>query len=108
MSNTEDNEYKTSILAYSRELNSLVSTNCITRSPEEEESLPPHTKKVVMDSEKEMTNSFPTFQGYATTNSKDMTLAPTPQFVMGSNKLNDSPMELNLTQYILNKFYKRL
>jgi hypothetical protein len=49
MYDAKDDEYKTEILTYNRKLDSLVSISCIIRSPEEEESSPPHTKDVVMD-----------------------------------------------------------
>jgi hypothetical protein len=39
----KDDEYETPILTYNKELDSLILTSCITRSPEEEESSPPHT-----------------------------------------------------------------
>jgi hypothetical protein len=74
----KDDEDETPILTYSKELDSLVSASCITKSLEEEENSPPHIKKiVVIDSTKEIENILPAFQGYATMNSKDMTLAPT-------------------------------
>jgi hypothetical protein len=76
-SKTYNNEYETPILIYNRKVDSLVSTSCITRSLEEEESSPPHIKDVVMDSKEEMENTLPQFQGYVATNSEDMTLAPT-------------------------------
>ncbi len=105
-SNVEDDEYETLVLAYNKKLDSLISTSCITRSLEEEESSPPHIKDVVTNSKKEMENTLPPFQGYAKTNSKDMTLTPTT--MMGSNKLNNSPMELGSTQYIQSRVYKHL
>jgi hypothetical protein len=40
--------------------------------------------------------------------SKDMTLAPTPQSIVGLNELNNSPMEPNLTQYFQSTIYKHL
>ncbi len=81
--------------------------NCITRSPEEEESSPPHTKDVVRDSKKEMENTLPPFQGYVVTNLEDMTLTPTPQSIVGSNELNNSPVELGSTQYVRNKVHTK-
>jgi len=103
----EDDEFKTPILIYNRKLDFLMLANCITRSPEEEESSPPHTKDVVRDSKKEMENTLPPFQGYVVINLEDMTLAPTPQFVVGSNKLNNSPMELGSTQYVRSKVHTK-
>jgi hypothetical protein len=100
VSEVEDNEYETLILIYKKKLDSLVSASCITRSLEEEKSLPPHTKDVVMDSKKEMENTLPPFQGYVIMNLEDMTLAPTPWFIVGSNELNNSLMEPNSAQYI--------
>jgi hypothetical protein len=64
ISNIEDDEYQTLIFTYSRELDSLVSANCITRSPEEKESSPPHIEDVVMESKEETKNTLPPFQGY--------------------------------------------
>jgi Leucine-rich repeat (LRR) protein len=52
----EDGAYETPIFAYSRELDVLVSANSITRSDLEEESSPPYSKNVMMDSKKEMMN----------------------------------------------------
>jgi hypothetical protein len=40
--------------------------------------------------------------------SEDMTPTPTPQSAVGSNEFNESPMEINSTQYIRSKVYKRL
>jgi len=62
VSNVEDNEYETLVFSYNKELDSLVSTICITRSPKEEESSPPHTKDVMTDLEEETKNIFPPFQ----------------------------------------------
>ncbi len=64
-SNVEDDEYKTPKLSYSKKLDSLILTSCITRSQEEEESSPPHIEDVVTNSKKEMENTLPPFQGYA-------------------------------------------
>jgi len=50
----------------------------ITRSLEEEESSPPHTKDVVTYSKEEMENNLPPFQGYVVMDLEDMTLAPMP------------------------------
>ncbi len=99
-SNTKDNEYETLVLAYSRKLDSLMLASCITRSPKEEESSPPHTEDVLMDSKEEIENTLPPFQGYAGMDSENMAPTPTPQSAMGSNKFNDSPMEPGSTQYI--------
>jgi hypothetical protein len=63
-------------------LDSLVSTNFITRSLKEEDNSPPHIEDTVMDSAEETNNTFPPFQGYAQMDLEDMTLAPTPQFIM--------------------------
>jgi hypothetical protein len=52
ISNVEDDEYETPILAYNRELDLLVSTSSITRSDVEEKNSPPYPKDVVMDLEK--------------------------------------------------------
>jgi hypothetical protein len=46
-SNVEDNAYETSLFAYSRELDVLISTNFIIRSDVEEESPPLHLKDVM-------------------------------------------------------------
>ncbi len=61
-SDVEDNEYETLILAYSKELDSLVLANCITKSLEEEENSPPHIEDAMMDSEEETTNTLPPFK----------------------------------------------
>ncbi len=53
-SNVEDNEYETSIFVYNKDLDSLVSTSCISRSPKEEENSPPHTEDTMMNSKDEM------------------------------------------------------
>jgi hypothetical protein len=45
-----DNEYETPVLAYNKELDSLVLISCITRSPKEEESSPPQTEIVMTNS----------------------------------------------------------
>jgi hypothetical protein len=74
----ENNEYETPIFTYSRELDSLVLANYITRSPKEEESSPPHTKNVVTDLEEETKNNLPPFQAYVIMDLKNMTSAPTP------------------------------
>jgi hypothetical protein len=50
-SNVEENEYKTLVVAYGRELDSLISTSYIIRSLEEEESPPPHIENAMMDLE---------------------------------------------------------
>jgi hypothetical protein len=62
----------------------------------------------MMDSEEEMENILPPFQIYVIMDSKDMTLVPTPQSTMGSNELNNSPMEPDSVQYVQNKVYRRL
>jgi len=58
-SDIEDDEYNTPIFTYNKELESLISSNCITRSPEEEESLPPHIEDAMTNSKKEMENTLP-------------------------------------------------
>ncbi len=60
----EDNEYETLVLAYNKELDSLILANYITRSLKEEESSPPHIEYVVMDSEEETKNMLPTLSQY--------------------------------------------
>jgi len=96
-SNVEDDEYETLVLAYNKKLDSLISTSCITRSLEEEESSPPHIEDVVTNSKKEMENTLPPFQGYA--NSKDMTLTPTPWWVL----TNWTTHQWNLVQLNISK-----
>lgn len=90
-SNIKDDAYETLILAYSRGLDLLVLANSITRSNVEEESSPPSSKDVVTNSKEE------------TTNLEDTTPTVTPQFATSSNKLNDPPVALGSTQYVLNK-----
>jgi hypothetical protein len=77
-SNAEDDEYETLIFTYNKELDSLISTNYITRNPKEEERSPPNIEDVVTNSKEETDNTFPPFQGYVATNLEDMTLMPTP------------------------------
>jgi hypothetical protein len=60
-SNIEDNEYETPVLAYNKELDSLVLASCITKSLKEEESSTPQIKDVVMDSKEETNNTLPPF-----------------------------------------------
>ncbi len=90
-SNIKDDAHETPVLTYSRELDLLVLVNSITRSDVEEESSPPYLEDVVTDSKEK------------TTNLEDTTSAATPQFATSSNKLNDPPMALGSTQYVLNK-----
>jgi len=78
------------------------------RSPKEKESSPPHIEDVMTNSKEKIENTLPPFQGYAATNLKNMILMPTPQSVVGSNELNNSPMEPSLTQYIQSKVYRHL
>jgi DNA segregation ATPase FtsK/SpoIIIE-like protein len=108
ISNIENNEYETLVLAYSRKLDSLLLANYITKSPEEEESSLPHVKNVVTNLEEETQNNLPPFQGFAIMDSENMTRMPTPQSAMGSNELNESPMELDSAQYIQSKVYRCL
>jgi hypothetical protein len=96
------------VFTYSKELDSLVLANHITKSPEEEKNSPPHTKHVVTNLKEETKNNLPPFQGYVVMDSEDMTPTPTPQSAVGSNEFNESPMEINSTQYIRSKVYKRL
>jgi hypothetical protein len=85
----EDNEYKkTLVFAYNKKLGSLISASCITRSLEEEESSPPHIGDAVTNLEEEMMNM------------EDTTPMATPQFAIGSNELNNPPMEPDLAQYV--------
>jgi Leucine-rich repeat (LRR) protein len=65
--------------------------NSITRSDVEEESSPPYLEDVVTDSKEKITNL------------EDTTPMATPQFATSSNKLNDPPMALGSTKYVLNK-----
>ncbi len=90
-SNIKDDAYETLVLAYSKKLDLLVLASSITRSDVEEESSPPSLEDVVTNSKEE------------TTNLEDTTPALTPQFATSSNKLNDPPMALGSTQYVLNK-----
>ncbi len=57
----------------------------------EEESSPPYPKDVMTNSKDEMMNL------------EDTTSMATPQFVVGSNELNDPPMAPRLSQYVWNK-----
>jgi hypothetical protein len=59
----------------------------------EEESFPPYPEDAMTDLEKE------------TMNSEDTMLVVTPQSTMGSNKLNNPPMGLNLAQCVYNANY---
>jgi hypothetical protein len=52
-SDAKDNEYETPVITYSRELYSLMLASFITKSLKEEESSPPHTEDVLMDSKEE-------------------------------------------------------
>jgi hypothetical protein len=61
VSNVEDDEYETPILAYSRELDSLVSVSYIIKSPKEEGSFPPHIEDVMTHSKEEVENTLPPF-----------------------------------------------
>jgi hypothetical protein len=72
-------------------LNLLVAANSITKSNVEKERSPPYPKDVMMDLEEE------------TMNLEDTTSATTPQSTMGSNKLMDPLMALDLAQYVRNK-----
>ncbi len=83
----KDNAYETPILTYNRELDVLAPTNSITKSNVDEESSPPYLKDALINLEKEMKNL------------ENTTSMATPQFVMGSNELNDQPMALGSTQY---------
>jgi predicted ribosome quality control (RQC) complex YloA/Tae2 family protein len=56
ISNVEDDEYETPILAYNRKLDLLVSTSSITRSDVEEKNSPPYPKDVMMNLEKKTKN----------------------------------------------------
>jgi hypothetical protein len=56
---TKEDEYKTPIFAYNIELDSLILTSYILRSPEEEETSPPHIKDAVTDLEKDLDNILP-------------------------------------------------
>ncbi len=39
---------------------------------------------------------------------EDSTLVATPQFAMGSNKLNEPPMEPNLAQYVRKRVWQHI
>ncbi len=52
----KDDEYETLVLTCNRVLDSLMLASYITRSLEENESSPSHTKDVVIDLEKEIEN----------------------------------------------------
>jgi hypothetical protein len=95
-SGVEDNAYKTLVFVYSRELDVIVSTSSIIKCYVEKESSPPYSEDVVMDLEKEMMNM------------EDSTPMATPQSVMGSNKLNEPPMEPNLAQYVRKRVWQHI
>jgi hypothetical protein len=89
----EDDGYETPILAYIKELDVLVSASSITKRDIKEESSPPYSEDVVVDSKEE------------TTNMEDSTPTTTPQSAIGSNELNDPPMEPNSIQYIMKRVW---
>jgi hypothetical protein len=60
-SNIKNDEYKTIVLPYSRELDSLILANYIIRSPEEEESSPLHIKNVMTNSKEKIKNILQPF-----------------------------------------------
>lgn len=92
----EDDAYKTLVFVYNKELDVFVSTSSNIKCYVEKESSPPYSKDAVMDSKKEMTNM------------EDSTLVATPQFAMGSNKLNEPPMEPNLAQYVRKRVWQHI
>jgi hypothetical protein len=59
-------------------------------------NFPPNLKDLVAYSKEE------------TTNMEDSTSMTTPQFAIGSNKLNDPPMEPNSTQYVRKKMWQHI
>jgi hypothetical protein len=90
----EDNAYETLLFACSKKLDVLISTSFITKSDVKEESFPPNLKDLVAYSKEE------------TTNMEDSISTTTPQFAIGSNKLNDPLMEPNSTQYVKKKMWQ--
>ncbi len=93
-SDVVNDAYETPILAYNRELDVFVLANSITISNVEEESSPPYSEDVVINSKKEIKNLEYT------------TLMATPQFSTGSNELNDPPMAPNLAQYVRKRVWR--
>jgi Leucine-rich repeat (LRR) protein len=75
-------------------LDVFVLANSITISNVEEESSPPYSEDVVINSKKEIKNLEYT------------TLMATPQFSTGSNELNDPPMAPNLAQYVRKRVWR--
>ncbi len=85
---------QTLVLTCNRKLDVLVSTGSISISNVEKENSPLYSKNVVTDLEKEIMNL------------EETTLVVTPQSTIGSNKLNDPPMELSFAQYVRKRVWQ--
>ncbi len=92
----QDNAYETLVLAYNKELDVLVSANFIIKSNVKKERSPPYSEDVVANSKEE------------TTNMEDSTLMATPQSTIGSNELNEPPMEPSSAQYVKKRVWGRI